>query len=84
MAEESEKKSKYIPSLAQLRGIVGKLPDPTTTLDNTIKIAIDKSENELEFERIIIKKSDGTKSAKWSYKGRIFIDSKYIIKSENK
>lgn len=84
MAEESEKKSKYIPSLAQLRGIVGKLPDPAMTLDNTIKVAVDKNENELEFERIIIKKSDGTKSAKWSYKGRIFIDSKYIIKSGNK
>ena len=84
MAEETEKKSKYVPSLAQLRGIVCKLPDPATTLDNTTKLAVNNGENELEFERIIVKKSDGSKSAKWTYKGRIFIDSKYIIKSENK
>lgn len=78
MSEDTEKKSKYIPSLAQLRRIVNDLPDPLTTLDNTTKISTDKDNHEVEFERIIIKKSDGTKSAKWSYKGRIFIDSKYI------
>ena len=84
MAKDTEKKSKYVPSLAQLRGIVCKLPDPATTLDNTTKLSVNNGENELEFERIIVKKSDGSKSAKWSYKGRIFIDSKYIGKSESK
>ena len=82
MAEDTDKKSKYIPSLAQLRGAVGKLPDPSTTLENSTKISVDSQKHEIEFERIIVKKADGTKSAKWSYKGRIFIDSKYIGKSE--
>ena len=64
-----DKKGKYVPSLSQLRGVVNKLPDPATTLDATITVNIDDQISKpIEFERIIIKKSDGGKSAKWSYK----------------
>jgi|GEM_PF-1651323 len=79
-----DKKGKYVPSLSQLRGVVNKLPDPATTLDARITVNIDDQISKpIEFERIIIKKSDGGKSAKWSYKGRIFIDSKYYSKNSS-
>ena len=73
---KQEKSEKYIPSMSQLRSILSKLPDPYLTLDQTVPIAIDDDEaKKIEFERIIVKKRDGSKSPKWSYKGRIFIDS---------
>lgn len=79
---KQEKSEKYIPSMSQLRSILSKLPDPYLTLDQTVPIAIDDDEaKKIEFERIIVKKRDGSKSPKWSYKGRIFIDSKYYAKT---
>ena len=79
---KQEKSEKYIPSMSQLRSILSKLPDPYLTLDHTVSIAIDDDEaKKIEFERIIVKKRDGSKSPKWSYKGRIFIDSKYYAKT---
>ena len=79
---KQEKSEKYIPSMSQLRSILSKLPDPYLTLDQTVSIAIDDDEaKKIEFERIIVKKRDGLKSPKWSYKGRIFIDSKYYAKT---
>lgn len=79
---KQEKTEKYIPSMSQLRSILSKLPDPYLTLDQTFSIAIDDDEEKkIEFERIIVKKRDGSKSPKWSYKGRIFIDSKYYAKT---
>ncbi len=78
----SEKKGKFIPSMSQLRSAISELPDPSSTLDEICVLPIDGNQSKtVEFERIILKKSDGTKSAKWSYKGRIFIDSKYYAKS---
>lgn len=78
---KQEKTERYIPSMSQLRSILSKLPDPYLTLDQTFSVAIDGDEaKNIEFERIIVKKRDGSKSPKWSYKGRIFIDSKYYAK----
>ena len=76
---KTEKKTKYIPSLAQLQFAAARLPDPAEFKSESYQASIDGLKGKtIDFERIALKKSDGTEASKWSYKGRIFIDSKYI------
>ncbi len=76
---EIKNEEKFIARLSQLRAAVTKLPDPLTCDQNTFTVKQDG--NDIEFEKIIIKKN-GEKTYRWSFKNRIFIDMRYIEKSE--
>ncbi len=81
-SSENKEKSKPVIGLSQLRSLVGKLPNPVSTLENTYVINYgENNTQQLEFEKIIIKKNN-EKVVRWSFKGRFFIESKYIGKSE--
>lgn len=81
--KSEEKKGGYIPSMSQLRSLLASLPDPAKTFDETHEIRVDDNPDKtLRFERAIIRKSDGSKSPRWVYKGRIFIDSKYYTNAK--
>ncbi len=76
---EIKNEEKFIARLSQLRAAAAKLPDPIISDQNTVTIKQDG--NDIEFEKIVIKKN-GEKTYRWSFKNRIFIDMRYIGKSE--
>ncbi len=77
--EKKEERKKFAPSLSQLETATARLPDPNKNSDMTFETFVNGDASKtIVFEKIKLLKSDGTKVKKWSYKGRIFIDSKYI------
>jgi len=79
MPEDTTPPKKYAPTISQLIAAAKYLPDPKTFQRRTIETATDgENGTKIEFERIKLVKSDGEKVAKWSFKGRVSIDSKFI------
>ncbi len=76
-----KKEKKFAPSLSQLEAAAAMLPDPEKEPSPVFETFVntDKSKS-IRFEKIKLIKDDGTKVKKWSFKGRIFIDSKHISK----
>ena len=77
MADESTKKIKFIPMLSQIEVAASQLPDPKETEENTFSAKIVGTEREILFERIEVYRADKSKTHKWTYKGRLFIDSRF-------
>ncbi len=80
--DSSEKKIKFIPMLSQVQEASAQLPDPTKTEENSFTADIKNTNHKIIFERIQVYRSDKTKTYKWTYKGRIFINSKYLKQFE--
>jgi len=77
MSEDKEQK-KFVPSLSQILKAAKSLPLPDKSERASCAVIVDSdAKKSIEFEKIKLIKADGEKSAKWSYKGRIFIDSRY-------
>ncbi len=75
----SHSHSKYIPSLSQIESATKKLPNPKNYQNDSFEVVIDKENSKtVSFEKIKFKKPDGKSSQKWTYKGRIIIDSKFL------
>lgn len=77
-----EKKIKFIPMLSQIQDGAKHLPDPTKTDESTFTATVSGTDKQIQFERIEVYRSDKTKTYKWTYKGRLFIDSRYLKDSE--
>ncbi len=70
---------KYAPSLAQLESAAAALPDPKVFLKDTFDSVLDSANGKIAtFEKMKFKKPDGKSTFKWTFKGRIIIDSKFI------
>lgn len=77
MSEDKEQK-KFVPSLSQILKAAKSLPLPDKSERNSCAILVDSdAKKAVEFEKIRLIKDGGEKTSKWSYKGRIFIDSRY-------
>ena len=77
-----EKKIKFIPMLSQIQDGAKQLPDPTKTDESIFAATISGTDRQIQFERIEVYRSDKTKTYKWTYKGRLFVDSKYLKDSD--
>ena len=77
MEDNSQRKTKFIPMLSQIQEAASQLDDPEKATENTFEATIANSDKKIVFERISVTKSDGSKSYKWTYKGRLFINSRY-------
>ena len=78
----SEHKIKFIPMLSQVEQAASQLPDPTKTDETSITADITGTNHKITFEKIQVYRSDKTKTYKWTYKGRLFINSKFLSKTE--
>ena len=68
MPEQEESKPKYIPSLSQLKAVASKLPPPEDVAESSRAVSFGNSETHtLDFEKVVVKKSDGTKAVRWIY-----------------
>lgn len=75
---------KFAPSISQIISAAKRLPPPETYDKIYFQAFIDgESGKQINFERIKIVKPDGTKVVKWSFKGRIMIESKYAGQKES-
>ena len=79
---DSEKKIKFIPMLSQIQDVAKQLPNPIKATENTFTTTISGTDRHIQFERIEVYRSDKTKTYKWTFKGRLFIDSRYLKDSE--
>ncbi len=80
MSESGHAHIKHAPSLSQLLKALQSLSDPSKVKTRYADVSIDSDGNrKIRFERIKILKSDGEKIAKWSYDGRLIIDSKFLF-----
>ena len=75
MPDDSSKKIKFIPMLSQIEAAASQLSDATETEENSFTTKIAGTDREITFERIEVYRADKTKTYKWTYKGRLFIDS---------
>lgn len=82
--EDTPKKIRYIPVLSQIIEAAKSLPDPLSCGESTFAAEIGGTGREILFERIEVYRGDGSKTLKWTYKGRLFVDSKYINKEGRK
>ncbi len=88
---ESEKSethhSKYAPTITQIIQTAAKLPHPMKAKEPTFEtFVVGDSTHSITFDIVKIVDREGTKVQKWTYKGRIIIDSKYhksISKSDD-
>ena len=78
----SENKIKFIPMLSQVEEASSQLPDPTKTDETSFTANISGTNHKITFEKIQVYRSDKTKTYKWTYKGRLFINSKFLSKTE--
>lgn len=71
-----EEKAKIIPTVKQLEKLSAKLPNPALFREAKIEMFLDASKSKtMEFERIKYITHDGKQEARWSYKGRILLDT---------
>ncbi len=77
MSENNAKKIKFIPKLSQIEATAKQLPSPNTADDDVFSAKISGTSREIVFERIEVQNVDGSKAYKWTYKGRMFIDSHF-------
>lgn len=75
MPEEKQQKVKFIPTLSQIEEAAAKLPADTDDTAFTSELSHGRK---IEFEKVDVYTRDGQKTKKWSYKGRVFINSKFI------
>ena len=76
MPEENEKKVKFIPTLVQLEEFASKLP-PADSVEESVRTVSLSPDRQIDFERIRVHVHGGGLAYKWSYKGRVFINSKF-------
>lgn len=81
--ENPEKKIRYVPMLSQIEESAGELPDPVEFGEDAFAAKIRGTDREVVFERLQVYRSDKTKTYKWTYKGRLFVDTKFINKAES-
>ncbi len=80
---DNKKERKFIPSMSQLEDAAAALPDPGGEASSVFETFVDSDKSKpVRFEKIKLIKTDGTKVVKWSFKGRVFIDSKHISKEK--
>lgn len=72
-----DKKTKFIPMLSQIQEAASQLDDPEKAEENTFEASVKGSDKKIVFERVSVTKSDGSKAYKWTYKGRMFINSRF-------
>lgn len=82
--DNSSPQKKFAPSISQIISAAKRLPPPETYDKIYFQAFIDgESGKQINVERIKIVKPDGTKVVKWSFKGRIMIESKYAGQKES-
>ena len=74
----TEPKIKFVPMLSQIQEAAKQLPSPIEYKESTFTATINETNRSIIFERIEVYRSDKTKTYKWTYKGRLFIDSQYL------
>lgn len=72
------KKIKFIPMLSQLEEAAKNLPDPVAAGADSMDVELEGTGRKISFERIEVFRGDGSKTFKWTYKGRIFINSRFL------
>ena len=72
------KKIKFIPMLSQLEEAAKNLPDPVAADAPSMEVELEGTGRKIAFERIEVFLGDGSKTFKWTYKGRIFINSRFL------
>ncbi len=77
MSEDSSKKIKFIPKLSQIEQAAAGLPNPDSAEDDFFSAKIEGTRREIVFERVAVFGADKSKIYKWTYKGRMFIDSRF-------
>ena len=77
--DNSSPQKKFAPSISQIISAAKRLPPPETYDKIYFQAFIDGESG----KRIKIVKPDGTKVVKWSFKGRIMIESKYAGQKES-
>ena len=75
MSEEKQQKVKFIPTLSQIEEAAATLPADSDAAVFTAELSHGRK---IEFEKVDVYTRDGQKTKKWSYKGRVFINSKFI------
>lgn len=81
--DHSSSEKKFAPSISQIISAAKRLPSPDSYDKISYSTFIDGERGkQINFERIKILKPDGTKVVKWSFKGRIMIESKYVGNKE--
>jgi len=70
-----EEHRKILISLNQLKECTNLLPNPVGYGKPNVNISIKKHSEPVHFERIKFRDSKGHESAKWSYKGRIIVET---------
>ncbi len=75
-----EHKVKFIPMLSQIEECAKQLPDPATFAEQFREVKIENTDKTVRFERIKVRKHDGVSAYKWTFKGRIFINSKFFAR----
>lgn len=85
MPEDNQKtEKKFAPSISQIISAARRLPPPETYDKLSYATFIDGERGkQISFERIKILKPNGMKVVKWSFKGRIMIESKYVGQTES-
>ena len=82
--EDTPKKIRYIPVLSQIIEAAQSLPDPASSEESSLTFEMGGTGREITFELIEVYRGDGSKTRKWTYKGRLFVDSKFINKEGKK
>lgn len=75
MPEEKQQKVKFIPTLLQIEEAAARLPADTEDSSYSVELSLGRK---IDFEKVDVYTRDGQKTKKWSYKGRVFINSKFI------
>lgn len=79
--EENKRRSKYAPSISQIMDAAKRLPHPQKAKKQQEDVfVLGENGRTISFELIKMSDSEGMKNLKWSYKGRVIVDSKFCKK----
>lgn len=79
--KEKSHHSKFAPSISQIMEAAKRLPHPQKAKKQIEEVyLLGESGRTLPFELIKMSDSEGVKNLKWSFKGRVVIDSKFCKK----